>query len=123
MSAVGGRDCQVLGHRHDVRIGVDTVPAEGSTGSPESRDDLVENQENLMFVADLPYALETAVRRNDHAAGHADGVENHGSKPGCIMQCDDFLELLREFDAPPRFAALKRAFREERVAKAICFHQ
>lgn len=52
-----GCNCQVLGHCHDIGNGVEAVPAEGSTGSPESRDGLVENQENLMYVADLPYAL------------------------------------------------------------------
>jgi hypothetical protein len=51
--------------------------AEGVAGAAEAGDDLVEDQQDAVLVADLAQALQVALRRHQHAGGAGHRLDDH----------------------------------------------
>src|SRR6266511_3266983 len=91
---VGGREPL----RRGDDVGPDVVAVGGKPGSdpPKPGDDLVAAQEDAVAVADLPHALEVALRRRERSAGVLHGLHDHHRDrfgPGLL---DGRLEVLEE---------------------------
>jgi hypothetical protein len=63
-------------------------------------------------IADVPQALQVALRRNEHTGGAGDRLDDHGSDGRCIVQSDDALQLVREMSTVRRHAARERVLRQ-----------
>ena len=100
-----------LGHGHDVRQHVKGLRGEGVAGAAEAGDDFVEDQQQIVFVADFAQALEITFRRNQHACRARHRLDDHGGDVGGIVCGDDArFEFIGEMRAPIGFAARKRVF-------------
>ena len=62
--------------------------ANGRAGAAEAGDHLVEYQQDAVPVADLAQALEVAARRDQHAGGAGDRLDDHRGDVGGIVQRD-----------------------------------
>ena len=107
---------QHAAHRHGAgihalgegdHVGNDAVAlgGEGGAEAAEAGDDLVEDQQDAVLVADLAQALEIALRRRQNAGGAGHGLDDHGGDGGGVVQRDDALQLVGEMRAPFRLAA------------------
>ena len=95
---------QALGDRHQVRRHAEGLRREGLAGAAEAGDDLVEDQQDAVPVADLAQALQVALRRDQHArrAGHR--LDDHRRDRRRVMQRDQALQVVGQFRAMRRQA-------------------
>src|SRR4029078_4274780 len=87
-------------------IGNDAVALgrEWEAEAAEAVDDLVQDQQNSVFVADRAQPLEITFRRRQYAGRAAHRFDDDGRDGGSVMQRDETLKLVREMRAPFRLA-------------------
>ena len=102
-------------HRHGARgdalgegdhVGDDAVALgrEGVAETAEAGDDLVEDQQDAVLVADRAQPLQIALRRRQHAGRARHRLDDHRGDRRRVVQRDDALELVGEMRAPFRLA-------------------
>ena len=102
-------------HRHRARgdalgegdhVGHDAVALgrEGVAEPAEAGDDLVEDQQDAVLVADRAQPLQVALGRGQHAGRARHRLDDHGGDGRGVVQRDDALELVGEMRAPVRLA-------------------
>ena len=102
-------------HRHGARghalgegdhVGDDAVAlgGEGVAEPAEAGDDLVEDQQDAVLVADLAQALEIALGRRQHAGRARHRLDDDGGDRRGVVQRDDALEIVGEMRAIVRLA-------------------
>ena len=89
-----------LGEGDHVRHDPITLRREGVAEAPEAGDDLVEDQQDAMLVADLAQALQIALRGRQHAGRARHGLHDHGGDGGGVVQAHDIFQLIRQMGAP-----------------------
>ena len=94
----GRRDA--LGEGDHVRRHAVALGREGVTEPPEAGDDLVEDQENAVLVADGAQPLQIALGRGEHAGRAGHRLDDDGGDGRGVVQRDDALELVGEMRAP-----------------------
>ena len=98
-----------LAHAHDVRQHAEGLRGEHLAGAAEAGDDLVEDQQHVVAVADLAQARQILGRRRGDAAGVADRLDDHRGDGLRPLQLDDPLDLVDAGDAAARVAQVERA--------------
>jgi TetR/AcrR family transcriptional regulator len=88
-----------LRRHHDVGHDVEVIRREGRAEPAEARDDLVEDEQDAVLVADLAQPLEVALRRHEHAGRARHRLDDEGGDGRGIVQRDDALELVGELGA------------------------
>ena len=97
--------------RADIIASLDRLPL-GQLGSWNSRvafilrdleadtpgDDLIENQEDAVFIADLAQAFEVSGRRGNHARRPGDRLDDDRGDIAAIVQRAETAEIVRQFD-------------------------
>ncbi len=94
-----------LGGQHDIRHDAEIIEGERRAETAEAGDDLVEDEQDAVLVADRAQPLEIALGRHQHAGGAGDRLDDDGGDGRGIMQGDDALKLVGELDAVLRLAA------------------
>ena len=94
-----------LGDGHHVRRHAEIVGPEIRAEPAEAGDDLVEDQEHAVFVADRPQALEVALGRDQDAGRAGYRLDDDGGDGRGIVEQDHPLEVLGELDSMRRLAA------------------
>ena len=89
--ALGGGD--EVGHHAEI------VGGEGRAEAAEAGDDLVEDQQDAVLVADRAQALEVALRRHQHAGGAGHRLDDAGRDGLGVVQRDEALEVVGELGA------------------------
>ena len=91
-------------------VGHDAVALGGErrAEAPEAGDDLVEDQQDAVFVADLAQALEIALGRRQDAGRARHRLDDHRGDGRGVVQGDDALERVGEMAAPFRLALGER---------------
>jgi hypothetical protein len=79
---------------------------------PVTGDHLVEDQQQAVFVADLAQALQVPDRRQHHAGGTGDRLDDHRGDGRGVVQRHQPFELVGEFRAVCRQAAREGIARE-----------
>ena len=105
---------QALRGRHDIRPDTEIVRGKGRAKTAEAGDDLVEDQQDAVPVADRAQALEIAFRRDKHAGRASDRLDNAGRDRFCAVQRDQTLEIVGKLHA-----VLRLAFREGVAGKIM----
>ena len=100
-----GAGIHALGEGDHVRDDAVALGGEGGAEAAEAGDDLVEDEQDAVLVADLAQALEIALRRRQNAGGAGHGLDDHGGDGGGVVERDDALQLVGEMRAPFRLAA------------------
>ena len=54
-----------LGHRHQIRLNPEMLYRKHLTGAPETANNFVDNQENSVLIADVPYDWPVLFRRRE----------------------------------------------------------
>ena len=70
---------QGLCRGHHVRFYAVSLPGEHLPGAPHSALNLIQHQQGIMVVAQLPHPLDECVRRRIDAALPLDGLHQHGA--------------------------------------------
>ena len=86
--------CDPFGQRHHVRLDPIAGAAEPVADPPEPADHLVRHEQDPVLVADLAYAVEVALGRDDRAAGVLDRLEDDGSDRRRVLVPDDAVDLV-----------------------------
>ncbi|MPL94947.1 hypothetical protein SDC9_41110 [bioreactor metagenome] len=120
-----------LRHRHEVWLDAVVLVAEPGAGASHAADDLVDVQQDVVFLADLLYPLPIALRRHDHATARGDGLEAEQAHGVRALAQDHFLDRIRRplaivLDIPLRavFKAMRHcdeALREGAVLQRALF--
>ena len=89
-----------------IMSGIDAVAlgGEGIAEPAEAGDDLVEDQQDAVLVADRAQPLQIALGRRQHAGRARHRLDDHGGDGRGVVQRDDALELVGEMRAPFRLA-------------------
>ena len=83
---------QPLGHAEHVGHDAERLGGEHPAGPADAGDDLVEDQQDVVPVADLPQDRQVLVGRVDHAAGVPDRLDHdRGDRVG-VFHLDDLLD-------------------------------
>ena len=110
-------------------VGHDAVAlgGEGVAEAAEAGDDLVEDQQDAVLVADRAQPLQIALGRRQHAGRARHRLDDHGGDGRGVVQRDDALEFVGEMRAPFRLALgeglLRRDCRssaDDRRRRAAC---
>ena len=88
-----------LGERHDVGLDAPMAEREPAPGAAEAGDDLVGDQQYVVFVADLAQFREIALGRHDDAAGAHDRLTDHAGDRLRAFGEDRLLDRLGGADA------------------------
>ena len=94
-----------LGGEHDIRRDAEIVDGEGRAEAAEAGDDLVEDQQDAVLVADLAQLLEIALGRDQHAGGAGDRLDDDRGDGRGVVQGDQALQLVGELGAVLGLAA------------------
>ena len=81
------------------------VGGERRAEAAEAGDDLVEDQQDAVLVADLAQPLEIALRRDQHAGRAGHRLDDDRGDGRGVVQRDDALELVGELGAVLGLAA------------------
>ena len=109
-----------LGHRHQVGRDVEARRRERRAEAAEAGDDLVEDQQDAVLVADRAQPLEVALGRDQHAGRAGHRLDDHRGDGRRIVQRDDALEIVGQLGAVLRYAARERVARKiVRVAQVV----
>ena len=87
------RGGEALGHGDDVWHDVPVIDGEPATSAPEAGHHLVSNEEDAVAVADLPHALQIAIRRNEETVGSHHGLHDERGDVRAALVADDVLQL------------------------------
>ena len=87
-------------------VGHDAVAfgGEGVAEAAEAGDDLVEDQQDAVLVADRAQPLEIALRRRQHAGRAGHRLDDHRGDGRGVVQRDEPVEFVGEMRAPLRLA-------------------
>ena len=99
-----------LGEGQDIRRDTEALRGEGMAQAPEAGDDLVENQQDAVLVADLAEPLEIALGRRQHAGRTGHRLDDDGGNGRSIVQRHHALEVVRQMRAPFRLATAEGLF-------------
>jgi hypothetical protein len=79
-----------------IRSGRDAeaVGGERRAEAAEAGDHLVEDQQDVVLVADRPQALQIALRRDQHAGRAGHRLDDHRGDVGGVVQGDDPLQVV-----------------------------
>ena len=94
-----------LGGRDEVRHDAEMVDRKGCAEAAEAGDHLVEDEQDAVLVADGAELLEIAFRRDEHAGGARDRLDDHGGDGRSVVEPDQPLEIVGELGAVLRLAA------------------
>ena len=108
-----------LGHRHQVGNDAELLGGEARTQAAEAGDDLVEDQQDAMLVADLAQPLEVALGRRQVAGRAGAGLDDNGGDVGGIVQTDDAFQRVGELRAVLGLALRERILRQVRVRHVV----
>ncbi len=90
---------QTLGRRDDVGRHAESLGAESFADPAEGRDDLIEDQQDAVCIADLPQPLEIADRRRQDTGRARDRLDDDGRDVAAVVQHAQALEILGQFRA------------------------
>ncbi len=96
---------QAFGDRHQIRLHLEVLGGEARAQAAEAGDDLVENQQDAVLVADRAQLLEIALGRHQDAGRAGHRLDDHGGDGRGIVQRHDLLELIGQMRAPGGLAA------------------
>ncbi len=89
----------LLGDAHQVGRHAETVSTEHRTRAAETGNHFVEYQQDIVLVANLPQALEVALRRNQHTGGPGHGLDEDGRNVGGVVQLDQLQQFVGQGNA------------------------
>ena len=81
-----------LGHADQVRRHPEPLRREGRAQASEAGDHLVEDQQDVVLVAERPQPLQIALGRRQHTCGPGHGLDDHRGDGGCVVQADQPLQ-------------------------------
>mmetsp|Transcript_6064 Transcript_6064/g.24216 ORF Transcript_6064/g.24216 Transcript_6064/m.24216 type:complete len:373 (+) Transcript_6064:1199-2317(+) len=109
-----------LGHGHQVGRDAEGLRAERVAGAAEAGDDLIEDQQDAVLVADLAQPLQIALRRNQHAGGAGHRLDDDGGDGRGVVQRHEALQVVGKLGAVLGHADRERiARRVMRVADVV----
>ena len=91
---------QGLGHGHHVGHDLEAVGAERLAGSPKGADDLVEDQHDVVAVADLAQTLQVALWRHQATVGTGNRLDDASGDGLGAVQVDEALQVVGELNTP-----------------------
>ncbi len=94
-----------LGHGDQVRHDVEVLGGEAAAQPAEAGDDLVEDQQDAVPVADFAQALQVALGRDQHAGGPGHRLDDDRRDGLAAMQRAQPLQIVGQVRAPLRLAA------------------
>ena len=119
----GAERLRAVGHLlrdvQDVRRHAERFRARQRAGAAEARDDLVEDQQDVVRGADLAQALQIALRRHDDARRARERLDDHRRDVRRVVQRDQVEQAIGQLGAVFRHAARERVLRELRVRQEI----
>ena len=89
-----------LGEGQDVGRDAEALGGEGMAEAAEAGDDLVEDQQDAVLVADLAQALEIALGRRQHAGRAGHRLDDDRGDGRGVMQRHETLELVGQMARP-----------------------
>jgi len=89
----------LLGDAHQIRRHAEGVGAEHGAGATETGDDFVEDQQDVVLVADLTQAFEIAFGRRQDTCRTGHGLDDQGGDVGGVVQLDDLEHFVGQGDA------------------------
>ncbi|MNZ73094.1 hypothetical protein D3C78_914950 [compost metagenome] len=114
----------LLGDVHDVRGDAEVFRAGVATHAAEGGDHFVEDQQDVVLVADLAQTLQVALRRHQHAGGTGHRLDDHGGDVRGVMQFDQLEQLVGQLDAAGLGHALGEGHaRLQGVRQVVDVHQ
>ena len=115
-----GRIGQCLGAGHHVRRYAEGLCRERLAGASEAGDDLVEYQQDAVFVANAAQSLQVALRRHQHPGRASDRFDDDRGDVRRIVQLHQTFQIIGELSAVLGLAAREGiARRIVRVAHVI----
>ena len=102
---------EALGGADDVGHHAEILGREAGAEAAEAGDDLVEDQQDAVLVADLAQPLQVALRRDQHAGRARDRLDDHRGDVRRVVQRDDALQLVGQVGAPFRLAPAEGVMR------------
>ena len=84
-----------FGHGHEVRLDAVLLVSEPGAGSANAADNLVDMQQDVVFLADFLHALPVALGRFDYAAACGDRLKAQGANGVGAFAQDDLFDLIR----------------------------
>ena len=91
---------EALGERHNIGQDAETLGGKAVAEAAEAGDDLVENQQDAMRIADLAETLEIALRRQNDAGGAGHRLDDDGGDGRGVVQRHQALEIIGEMATP-----------------------
>ncbi len=102
-----------FGETDHVRDDAEEVRRERRAEPPEAGDDLVEDEQDAVLIAETPQALEIAPGRDQHAGRACHRLHYHRRDTGRVVQRDDaILQLVGEMRTPGGLPAGERVLFE-----------
>ncbi len=114
-----GRVGDALGDGHQVGDHAELLGGEAGAEAAEAGDDLVEDQQDAVLVADLAQPLEIALGRRQVAGRAGAGLDDDGGDVRRVMQADDALQRIGEMRAVLRLALGEGVLRQVGVRQVI----
>ena len=103
-------DCRArhaLRERNEIGHDVEVLRSECLAQTSESRNALVEDQQNAVFVANRPQPLEIALGRDNDARRTLDRLDDDGRDVRRVVQCNDTFQIVRKVCPPVVLGAAK----------------
>jgi hypothetical protein len=95
---------QALGHADHVRRHPEPLGREGRAHPAEAGDHLVEDQQDVVLVADRPQALQIALGRDQHAGRAGHRLDDHRGDVAGVVQGDDAFQRVGQLGPVLRLA-------------------
>ncbi|VTQ25430.1 Uncharacterised protein [Pseudomonas aeruginosa] len=114
----------LLGDVHQVRGDAEVLGAAVGAQAAEGGDHLVEDQQDVVLVADLAQALQVADRRYQYAGGAGHRLDDHRGDVRGVVQFDQLEQLVGQLDAAGLgHPAGERHARLQGVRQVVDVHQ
>jgi hypothetical protein len=94
-----------FGHGDDVGPDAKECAGRGCAQASKTSDDLIEDQQDAVFLCNGAQLFQIAFGRNQHACRAREGFDDDGRDGRGIVQGNDVLQLIRKMLAPGRLAA------------------
>ena len=114
-----GRVGNALGHRHQIGDHAEFLGSKAGAEAAEAGDDLVEDQQDAVLVADLAQALQIALGRGQEAGGASAGLDDDGGDVRGVVQADDAFQRIGQMGALLRFTLGEGVLRQVGVRQVI----